>query len=126
MEMKVNLGKDSYPIYIQKGILEHVIDYIQPIYQGKKIMIISDDQVYGYYGEKLFEQLESCYEVGHIIVPHGEQSKRFDILPSLYSQLLSFQLTRSDLIIALGGGVIGDLAGFVASTFLRGDRKSVV
>lgn len=120
MEMKVNLGKDSYPIYIQKGILEHVIDYIQPIYQGKKIMIISDDQVYGYYGEKLFEQLESCYEVGHIIVPHGEQSKRFDILPSLYSQLLSFQLTRSDLIIALGGGVIGDLAGFVASTFLRG------
>ena len=63
MEMKVNLGKDSYPIYIQKGILEHVIDYIQPIYQGKKIMIISDDQVYGYYGEKLFEQLESCYEV---------------------------------------------------------------
>lgn len=120
MEVKVNLGKDSYPIYIQKGILEHVIDYIQPIYQGKKIMIISDDQVYGYYGEKLFKQLESCYEVGHIIVPHGEQSKRFDILPSLYSQLLSFQLTRSDLIIALGGGVIGDLAGFVASTFLRG------
>ena len=43
MELKVNLGKDSYPIYIQKGILNQINDYIQPIYHGKKIMIISDD-----------------------------------------------------------------------------------
>ncbi|MFQ7842144.1 MAG: 3-dehydroquinate synthase, partial [Thomasclavelia spiroformis] len=50
----------------------------------------------------------------------GEQSKRFDILPSLYKSLLEFKLTRTDLIIALGGGVIGDLVGFVASTYLRG------
>ncbi len=120
MELKVNLGKDSYPIYIQKGILNQINDYIQPIYHGKKIMIISDDQVFGYYGEIIEKQLSKLYTVGHIIVPHGEQSKRFDILPSLYQQLLSFQLTRTDLIIALGGGVIGDLAGFVASTFLRG------
>lgn len=55
-----------------------------------------------------------------MIVPHGEQSKRFDILPSLYKSLLEFKLTRTDLIIALGGGVIGDLVGFVASTYLRG------
>lgn len=120
MEMKVNLGKESYPIYIQQGLLDDVFNYIQPIYKGEKIMIISDDQVYGYYGEKIESQLSQQYNVGHIIVPHGEQSKRFDILPELYRQLLSFQLTRTDLIIALGGGVIGDLAGFVASTFLRG------
>lgn len=120
MEMKVNLGKESYPIYIQQGLLDDVFNYIQPIYKGEKIMIISDDQVYGYYGEKIESQLSQQYNVGHIIVPYGEQSKRFDILPELYRQLLSFQLTRTDLIIALGGGVIGDLAGFVASTFLRG------
>lgn len=120
MEMKVNLGKESYPIYIQQGLLDDVFNYIQPIYKGEKIMIISDNQVYGYYGEKIESQLSQQYNVGHIIVPHGEQSKRFDILPELYRQLLSFQLTRTDLIIALGGGVIGDLAGFVASTFLRG------
>lgn len=120
MEMKVNLGKESYPIYIQQGLLDDVFNYIQPIYNGEKIMIISDDQVYGYYGEKIESQLSQQYNVGHIIVPHGEQSKRFDILPELYRQLLSFQFTRTDLIIALGGGVIGDLAGFVASTFLRG------
>lgn len=120
MEMKVNLGKDSYPIYIKQGAIDHVIDYIEPTYQGQKIMIISDDQVFSYYGERIESQLQTKYTVGHIVIPHGESSKRFDILPSLYSQLLSFQLTRTDLIIALGGGVIGDLAGFIACSFLRG------
>lgn len=120
MEMKVNLGKESYPIYIEKGLLNHVLSYVQSVFDGKKIMIISDDLVYSYYGEQIKSQLEQQYIVGSLVIPHGEQSKCFDILPSLYSQLLSFQLTRTDLIIALGGGVIGDLAGFVASTFLRG------
>ena len=120
MEMKVNLGKDSYPIYIKQGAIDHIIEYIEPMYKGQKIMIISDDQVFSYYGERIENQLQTKYHVNHIVIPHGEQSKRFDILPSLYSQLLSFQLTRTDLIIALGGGVIGDLAGFIASTFLRG------
>lgn len=120
MELKVNLGKDSYNIYIQQGLLDHLLDYVLPVCKGKQVMILSDDQVYSYYGQKIEEQLQSHYRVGHVIVPHGEQSKRFDILPEIYHQLLSFQLTRSDVIIALGGGVIGDLAGFIASTFLRG------
>lgn len=118
--MKVNLGKDSYDILIEKSLLDHVLDSIEPIFKGSKIMIISDDNVYSIYGEKIKNQLQSKYLVGHIVLPHGEKTKRFDILPSIYSQLLSFQLTRTDLIIALGGGVIGDLAGFVASSFLRG------
>ncbi|MCD7950528.1 MAG: 3-dehydroquinate synthase [Erysipelotrichaceae bacterium] len=120
MEMTVNLGKDSYPIYIQQGILDQINAYIEPVYQGEKIMIISDDQVFHFYGDKIENQLKQKYKVNHVIVPHGEQSKRFDILPSIYSQILDFHLTRTDLIIALGGGVIGDLAGFVASTYLRG------
>ncbi|MCD7893678.1 MAG: 3-dehydroquinate synthase [Erysipelotrichaceae bacterium] len=120
MEMTVNLGKDSYPIYIKQGILDNINAYIEPVYHGSKIMIISDDRVYSFYGDKIEKQLSQTYLVDHVIVPHGEQSKRFDILPSIYSQILDFHLTRTDLIIALGGGVIGDLAGFVASTYLRG------
>lgn len=120
MDLKVNLQKDSYHIYIQQGLLDHVLDKLSPLCHGQKIMIISDDQVFSYYGEKLEKQLQSQYHVGHVIVKHGEQSKRFDILPEIYHQLLDFHLTRTDTIIALGGGVIGDLAGFVASTFLRG------
>ena len=118
--MKVNLGKDSYDIIIKKGVLDHILEYIQPLFKGAKIVIISDDNVYPIYGEKIKTQLQVQYKVENIILPHGEKTKRFDILPSIYSQLLSFQLTRTDLIIALGGGVIGDLAGFVASSFLRG------
>jgi 3-dehydroquinate synthase len=118
--MKVNLGKDSYEILIEKGLLDHINDYVQPIFKGSKIVIISDDNVYPIYGEKIKSQLLNHYEVNEIVLPHGENTKRFDILPSIYSKLLSFKLTRTDLIIALGGGVIGDLAGFVASSFLRG------
>ena len=118
--MMVNLKDHSYPIYIQKGILKSAHEKIKEIYQGKKIMIISDDQVYHYYGELLTNVLQQDFEVGHVIVPHGEQSKRFDMLPQLYQACLDFQLTRTDLIVALGGGVIGDMAGFVASSYLRG------
>ncbi len=120
MEMTVALEDNSYPIYIEKGILAQSDKYIKKIYQGNKIMIISDDQVYSYYGELLTNILNKEFIVEHVIVPHGEQSKRFDILPSLYKALLDFKLTRTDLIVALGGGVIGDLAGFVAATYLRG------
>lgn len=118
MEMKVNLQERSYPIYIEKGSLNHLNDYFTK-YQNKKIAIITDDHVNFYYGKKVREQLVNKDFI-IIEVPHGETSKNFSILPSLYQQLLNFKLTRSDLIIALGGGVIGDLAGFVAATYLRG------
>ena len=68
----------------------------------------------------MWNVLNKEYIVEHVTVPHGEQSKRFDILPSLYKALLDFKLTRSDIIITLGGGVIGDIGGFAASTYLRG------
>ena len=120
MQMYVDLGPNSYPIYIENGLLDHALEKISEIYQGNKIMVMTDDNVNQYYGDRLVDQLSAKYTVGKIVIPHGEQSKSFDILPSLYNQLLDFKLTRSDLIIALGGGVIGDLCGFVAATYLRG------
>ncbi|MFQ9924499.1 MAG: 3-dehydroquinate synthase [Beduini sp.] len=120
MEMLVNLKEKSYPIYIEQGLLHQVGEKIKAIYQGKKIAIITDDQVNHYYGEIVKSQLEKDYAVTIVEMPHGEKSKSFDVLPALYKQLLDFNLTRSDLIVALGGGVIGDLAGFVAATYLRG------
>ena len=120
MEMIVNLKEHSYPIYIEKNILKHANEKIKEVFKGKKIMIISDDQVYPLYGDDLTLNLEKDFKVNHIVVPHGEKSKRFDMLPTLYKACLDFKLTRTDLIIALGGGVIGDMAGFVASSYLRG------
>lgn len=67
MEMKVNLGKDSYPIYIQQGLLDEVLGYIKPIFQGNKIMIISDNQVFSYYGEKIETQLKKNMKLGTLL-----------------------------------------------------------
>ena len=84
MEMIVNLREHSYPIYIEKNILNQSNDKIKEIFKGKKIMIISDDRVYPLYGNVLTSNLEKDFEVGHVVVPHGEKSKRFDMLPTLY------------------------------------------
>lgn len=82
-------------------------------------MVISDDQVYPLYGQMLLDTLSS-YECHTLVLPHGEQTKSFQTLPQIYAALLDAKITRSDLVIALGGGVIGDLAGFAAASFLRG------
>ena len=119
-ELFVNLGSNSYPIFIENGLLNHVSSYIEEMYSGKKIMIISDDNVYPIYGTKIQEQLASRYEMHYFAFPHGEQSKSFGVAQEIYSSLAEAHFTRSDLIIALGGGVVGDLGGFVASTYLRG------
>ncbi|WP_238882163.1 3-dehydroquinate synthase [Clostridium sp. YIM B02551] len=121
MNLKVNLGENSYPIYIEKGALNRLSSLIKTDLKAEKIAIISDENVYGIYGENIKTSLEEAgYKVESIVLPPGEKTKSFSTLPRIYNDLLEFKLTRSDLIIALGGGVIGDLAGFVASTFLRG------
>lgn len=120
MKMIVDLKEHSYPIYIGRGMLSQAAERISEIYQGKKIMIISDDRVYSYYGERLKHILAEKFECHDIVIPHGESSKSIHILPGVYSQMLKAQISRTDLIVALGGGVVGDLAGFVAATYLRG------
>lgn len=120
MKMTVDLKENSYPIYIERGILDQAAEKIGEVYQGRKVMIISDDRVFSYYGEKLKTVLGQSYECYETVIPHGETSKSFQILPGVYASLLEAKFSRSDLIVALGGGVVGDLAGFVAATFLRG------
>lgn len=120
MKLTVNLGKDSYPIYIENNILSQAAAYISEVFSGKKIMIVSDDNVYPLYGQQLTDALSQAYDCYHLVLPHGESTKDFQVLPTVYTTLLDAKLSRSDLIIALGGGVIGDLAGFAAASYLRG------
>lgn len=121
MELKVDLKDRSYPIIIEKGLINRVSEEIRKVYKGKKIFIITDDNVNKYYGGKISGGLKkNDFEVKLLALKPGEETKNFNTLPIVYNELLDFNLTRSDLIIALGGGVIGDLAGFVASTYLRG------
>ena len=120
MKLTVNLGADSYPIYIEPHILDQALSYVEEVFSGRRIMIISDDQVYPLYGTALKNRLETRYECYHLELPHGEATKNFNTLPVLYGAMLDAGISRSDLVIALGGGVIGDLAGFAAATYLRG------
>ncbi|MGL5414971.1 MAG: 3-dehydroquinate synthase [Clostridium sp.] len=117
----VDLGENSYEIVIEKGLIKNISREIKEVFNGNKIFVITDENVEKYYGEIVRKSLvEEGFEVDYISLEPGEKTKAFNTLPLVYNRLLDFKLTRKDLIITLGGGVIGDLGGFVASTFLRG------
>lgn len=117
----VNLSHKTYPIYIEKGLMNSIGKEIKKIYNGNKIAIVTDSNVNGFYGNKLEENLKKeNFNVKTLVVEAGEKSKSFEVLLKLYDELLGFEITRGDLIIALGGGVVGDLTGFAAATTLRG------
>ena len=123
-KLTVNLGKDRYDILIDAGLLDQIgtqiCAFIQP---HDQIAVISDENVWHYYGAQLTASLtaanlpfESC------ILPPGEQTKSVENLARLYSRFAQMRLGRSSLILAFGGGVIGDLTGFAAATYMRGIR----
>lgn len=117
----VDLKERSYPIIIRKGLLDNIGLEIKKIYKGEKIFILTDKNVGSYYGNKIrLDLINAGYDVKLMELEPGEETKSFNTLPLIYNEFLDFKLTRSDLIITLGGGVIGDLGGFAASTFLRG------
>lgn len=121
MKLTVDLGPNSYPIHIENGILAKTGELVSEVFSGEKIMIVSDDNVFPLYGEIITKALsDSGFECHSFVLPHGEPTKSFQSLPKIYEALINAKLTRSDLLIALGGGVIGDLAGFAASSYLRG------
>ncbi|NFN93998.1 3-dehydroquinate synthase [Clostridium botulinum] len=120
-ELVVDLKEKSYSIIIKKGLMNELSNEINKVYKGKKIFILTDENVNYHYGDKVKDLLiNNGYDVKKMVLKPGEETKSFNTLPKIYNEFLDFKLTRSDLIITLGGGVIGDLGGFAASTFLRG------
>lgn len=120
-KLLVNLGDNSYNIEIEKGLINNIGKKIKEVFNGNKVFIITDENVDKYYGDITKKSLEEAgFEVGKYIIVPGEESKSFNSLLPIYNKLLDFKLTRKDLIVTLGGGVVGDLGGFIASTFLRG------
>ena len=94
MKLTVNLGKDSYPIYIENNILSQAASYISEVFTGRRIIIISDDHVYPLYGSPLLKALSEQYECHQLVLPHGEATKSFKSLPAIYTAMLQFS-TRS-------------------------------
>lgn len=119
--LTINLNNQSYNILIKRNLKNDFGIHIKEVFNGKKICIITDNNLNKLYGVKISQLLRKHgFEIKIISIVPGEKSKDFSNLAPIYESLLDFNLTRSDLIVALGGGVVGDLSGFVASTFLRG------
>ena len=116
--LKVSLSDRSYPIYVGSGLLSDG-ELIRKYIGGSEVMIISDETVARLYLETVVGQL-SRYNVVSKILPVGEEQKSLDTVASIIETMLKAPFGRSVTVIALGGGVVGDIAGFVASCFQRG------
>ena len=113
----------EYEIRIGSGLLATLGEAAKQLGKAEKVCIVSDSTVWNLYGEAVQKNLETFdFLVSSYVFPAGEAQKNGSTLLKLLSCLASHQLTRSDLIVALGGGVVGDLAGFAAATYLRGIR----
>ena len=119
--LKVNIPGKEYDIFIENGLIDKSGEMIKSIFDGEKIAVVTDSNVNPLYGERVKESLlNQGFNVKIIEIPAGEQSKCREQLFCLYDEMLDFKMTRSDLIVALGGGVVGDLTGYAAASLLRG------
>lgn len=120
-ELKVNLPKREYMIYIESGLLAKAAGLLSPFVKDRKVCLLSDTNVFPLYGEKVIEQVEKAGgSAFSVVVKNGEQSKSFEALEHVTRSIIDNDFTRRDVIIALGGGVVGDLGGLCASIVLRG------
>ncbi len=111
----------SYDVIIGSDLIANVGKHLLAVKKPCKCAIISDDNVWPLYGQIVCDSLTSCgFETAHFVFKAGEASKSIDTYIQILNFLAQSRVTRSDLIIALGGGVTGDMAGFAAATFLRG------
>lgn len=118
LTVKVN---DQYDILIEKGLLSQAGELIKNVLKCKKIVLISDTNVYPIYGDNVKISLEEQgYEVFEFIFTAGEASKKTSTVIEMVEFMAENRLTREDGVVALGGGVCGDMAGFAAAIYLRG------
>src|SRR5882672_8424912 len=119
--IKVPLGVRSYTISIGSNLLSRLGHECKRLYLGQRCAVITDRNVAPRYGQAAVENLEAAgFEPTLITVPAGETAKSLKVAATCYDQLADHRLERKSFVVALGGGVVGDLAGFVAATFLRG------
>lgn len=119
-KVTVNTAK-PYDILIEKGLLDRAGDMIRQTAGGSAVCVVTDDTVDSLYGERLTASLENAgYRWEKFVIPHGEASKNADNFIKILNFLAKKQFTRTDVVAALGGGVVGDLAGFAAACYNRG------
>ena len=119
--LRVELGDNSYPLVVGTGLLNSVGELLMPHTKSNKVLIVSDAYVKTRYMPVVLKSLKDAgLDVSTIEVPVGEESKSLVQFSRIQDSLVEHQLDRGSMLIALGGGVIGDLAGFAAAVYMRG------
>ena len=119
--LTVNLPGRAYDIVCRRGLLDRAGELLRPVLRGDLAVIVTDSNVEPLYAARLARSLHGAgFRAAILEIPPGEQSKTPEVLAELWEQMADLGITRSDSVIALGGGVVGDLSGFAAATILRG------
>lgn len=119
--LRVELGENSYPLLVGAGILNKVGEFLKPLAKSVKVLIVTDAFVKQRYAPAVSESLTNAgFDVSTLEVPVGEGSKSLAQFARIQDSLVAHQLDRGSTLIALGGGVIGDLGGFAAAVYMRG------
>jgi len=116
--LTVDLGERSYPIHIGQGLLADNA-LLTPHIRGRQVLVVSNETVAPLYLEPVLGMLAD-HEVSTVILPDGEQYKNLETLKTIYTALLQHRLNRGCTLVALGGGVVGDITGFAAASYQRG------
>jgi len=120
-EVKVDLGERSYCITIGAGVLSKLGEVAGKIMHPTQVAVVSNPTIAKYYGQQALQSLDSSgIKAELIIVPAGERYKTLASVQKIYDSLLTMKMDRKGMLVALGGGVIGDMAGFAAATYMRG------
>lgn len=116
--LRVELGERSYPIHIGSGLLDRLPSLLPPL-SGKQLLVVTNGTVAPLYLDRVMAGLEG-FRVDRLILPDGEQYKTLDTLNHIFTALLERRHSRTTTLVALGGGVIGDMTGFAAAAYQRG------
>ena len=117
----VETATQRYPIFVGYGLLDKLGEELKKVTSSHVAIVISDENVSRLYGDRVEKVLRNAgFAVNSFVVPPGEETKSINTAIDIYNFLIKKRVERDDILIALGGGMIGDLAGFVAATYLRG------
>ncbi len=124
VEVKINNDSNNlinYDILVEKGIISKTGELVKNILKGTRALIVTDDIVAKLYADTVKESLEKENIITSVcVLENGEVNKNIESISNIYSHLAKNELSRKDIIIALGGGVVGDMAGYAAATWMRG------
>lgn len=117
----VKLPQDSYAIAISPDSLKELGNQMRQLNLGNKVLVVSNPEIFGHYGETCLNSLkEAGFETCTHLIPAGEEYKHLESIQQVYDTAQANHLERSSTFVALGGGVVGDMTGFSAATWLRG------